>query len=327
MKHLFFLVAILSGVMWGSAGVFVRELSAVGMSSTTIVLSRVLPATFMMLLLILATDRSMLRIKRKDAGMFVACGLSMLIVNVSYTISAETLSLSLAAVLLGLSPVFMLILARAVFGERITAKKVVCMVAAVFGCVLVSGALEGSQTLSLVGAAIGLFGAFIYAAYGILTKRASSEGYSIFTTLFYCLLIVSIALIPFSDTGLLLSYATESWTNTGFIILHAAMASFLPFIFYSMAMVRVEAGAASILASCGEPTAAAIFGLLIYVEIPSVMMVIGMIIAIGSMAVMCSPDRIRRHSNGDARSLSGTGYHEMAWRGGFEPPGHMVTSD
>jgi len=148
----------MSGVMWGSAGVFVRELSAAGMDSTTIVLSRVFPAMIMMLLLILATDRSMLRIRRKDAVMFLACGLSMLIVNVSYTISAETLSLSFAAVLLGLSPVFMLILARVVFGERITAKKTFCMVAAVFGCVLVSGVLEGSQTLSLFGVVVGLFG-------------------------------------------------------------------------------------------------------------------------------------------------------------------------
>ena len=300
MKHLFFLVAIMSGVMWGSAGVFVRELSAAGMDSTTIVLSRVFPAMIMMLLLILATDRSMLRIRRKDAVMFLACGLSMLIVNVSYTISAETLSLSFAAVLLGLSPVFMLILARVVFGERITAKKTFCMVAAVFGCVLVSGVLEGSQTLSLFGVVVGLFGAVLYATYGILTKRAASEGYSVFTTLFYCLLIVAIALIPLSDTGLLISYTTESWSNAGFILLHAAAASFLPFICYSIAMARVEAGAASILASCGEPTAAAIFGLLIYVEIPSVLMVFGMIIAIASMAVMCSPDKILRHHHHDA---------------------------
>lgn len=299
MRHLFFLVAIMSGVMWGSAGVFVRELSVAGMDSTTIVLSRVFPATIMMLLLILATDRSMLRIKRKDAVMFVVCGLCMLAVNVSYTKSAEVLSLSFAAVLLGLSPVFMLVLARVVFGERITSKKLFCMVAAVFGCVLVSGALEGSQTLSFVGAAIGLFGAFVYAAYGILTKRAASEGYSVFTTLFYCLLIVSIALIPISDTGLLVSYTTESWSNAGFILLHAAMASFLPFICYSVAMARVEAGPASILASCGEPTAAALFGLAIYAEVPSALMVLGMVIAIASMAVMCSPERHgHAHSDG-----------------------------
>lgn len=65
------------------------------------------------------------------------------------------------------------------------------------------------------------------------------------------------------------------------------MASFLPYILYSVAMARIEAGTGSLLAACGEPVAAAVFGLLVFAEVPSPLMVVGMALAIGAMAAIC----------------------------------------
>ncbi len=291
MRSLLMLLPILSGVMWGLVGVFIRDLSAAGMDSITIVFTRVAPAAVMMLALILLTDRKLLRASPRDLWLFAACAVSMLGLNLFYTASVDELTMSLAAVLLSMSPLFMLLMARVMFGERITSRKVVCMVSAVVGCVMVSGALEGDGTLSAAGVASGLMAAFFYALYGIASKKAAAVGYSTYTILFYCLLISTFVVIPFTDLGAVADYASGGLRDTGFLILHAALASFLPYILYTVAMVRIEAGAASILAACGEPTAAAAFGMLFFSEMLSPIMMLGMVVAVASMAVMCMPSK------------------------------------
>lgn len=66
---------------------FTHTLSDWGMDKTTIVLSRVSLARVMMLVLILAADRSLLRFKLRNIWFFIACALSMLELNVFYTTS------------------------------------------------------------------------------------------------------------------------------------------------------------------------------------------------------------------------------------------------
>ena len=288
------LLPILSGVMWGAAGVFVRTLSDYGMDSATIVFSRVSLATLMMLALILLADRRWLRFDKHDLWLFVACAISMLALNAFYTVAVDAVTLSLAAVLLSLSPLFMLVLAALIFRERITLRTVTCKVVSNVGCVLVSGLVEGGSSLSVSGITAGLAAAFFYALYGILSKRSASKGYSTYTTLFYCLLISTLVLLPFSDLEIFADFATEGAWDAGYLVLHAAVASFLPYILYTTAMARMEGGTASILAAAGEPTAAAVFGAMFFTEIPSPLMLLGMVLAIGSMAVMCMPSEQER---------------------------------
>ena len=294
------ILPILSGVMWGAAGIFVRTLSDYGFDGQTIAFTRVLIAMVMMLLLIMASDRRMLAFRRRDIWLFILCAVSMTCLNVFYTIAADELSLSLAAVLLSLSPVFMVLIARVIFGETITRRKVVCIAVSIIGCILVSGFLESRSSISVFGVICGIAAAVFYAAYGIASKKASANGYSVYTTLFYCMLISMIILIPFSDIGVVADYAGEGAWEIGFLILQAAVASFLPYILYSVAMSRLEAGTGSLLAACGEPVAAAMFGLLVFAEVPSPLMVIGMALAIGAMAAICMNPK--REGNLAARS-------------------------
>ena len=98
------------------------------------------------------------------------------------------------------------------------------MAASIVGCVLVSGLLEGGSSLSASGIASGLAAAFFYAVYGILSKKSASKGYTTYTTLFYCLLISTVVLIPFSDLGAFAGFAAEGVWDTGYLVLHAAVA-------------------------------------------------------------------------------------------------------
>lgn len=283
----YLIMAVMSGVLWGSAGVFVRILGDWGMDGTTIVFSRVSVAVVMMAVLILATDRRLFRVKREDAWMFFLSAFSMVALNLFYTVSVGGASLSLAAVLLSMSPIFMLIMAKVMFGEVITLRKIGCMILAIAGCILVSGLLEGSDSVSIGGIASGIAAAFFYALYGIMSKRAASSGYGIYTILFYSLLISALVLLPFSSVAAVVDYGSESIGDALFIILQAAFSSVVPYIFYTIAVTRGDAGTGSLLAACGEPMAAAVFGLIFFIEIPSPLMVFGMFLAIVSISLMC----------------------------------------
>jgi len=54
--------------------------------------------------------------------------------NLCYNESMNTISLSLAAVLLSLAPIYVLIFAYVLFREKITSKKIICIIFAIFGC-------------------------------------------------------------------------------------------------------------------------------------------------------------------------------------------------
>lgn len=294
-KSPYLMMAVLSGVLWGSAGIFVRILGDWGMDGVTIVFSRVLIAVFMMGALILATDRRMFRIEASDLWIFIVCALSMVFLNLFYTISVSGASLSLAAVLLSMSPVFMLLMARALFGERITRRKTGCMLLAIIGCILVSGLLENPGSVSAEGIGAGIAAAFFYAFYGIMSKRAASGGYSTYTILFYCILFSAIVLLPFSDLNAVVEYGSEGLGSIALLVIQALFSSVLPYIFYTVAVTKGEAGTGSLLAACGEPMAAAAFGLAFFTEIPSPLMILGMLLAVVSIAVMCSPDGKNEH--------------------------------
>ena len=192
MKQLLYLMPIISGAMWGSAGIFVRKLTELGMNSYTVVSVRVVLAVLILAVWLGIYDRNLLKIKLKDLWIFVAGGIvGMFGLNICYNFAISELSLSLAAVLLSLSPVFVLFMAAILFKEKITSKKVICMTIAIAGCVLASGVLEAASTMrwSVKGIIVGTIGAFFYGLYGIISKTAMERGYHAFTTTFYCLFI------------------------------------------------------------------------------------------------------------------------------------------
>ena len=61
-------------------------------------------------------------------------------------------------------------------------------------------------------------------------------------------------------------------------------------LLFAIAFMFIDSGVASILASGAEPTAALLFGLFVYREVPTVFGVIGMFIVIVSMIVLSRSD-------------------------------------
>lgn len=261
------------------------------MDNSTILFSRAAIASVLIFAAVMFYNPGLLKIRIKDFGLFLACGLlGMLGMSLCYNEAVNRLPLSLAAVLLALTPAFVIIMAAVIFKEKITVKKTVCMILALLGCILASGLLEGLDTANIsgIGLVMGLASAVFYALYSIFSKLAADRGYSTYTIIFYSLLCIAVVLLPFSDKGVIVDFVKAKPAFHLMIMVGQALCtSMLPYILYTVALMYTEAGMVSILASGAEPVAAVCFGVIFYGEIPTLPTILGMAVTIAALAALC----------------------------------------
>ena len=288
MKRIYLILPILAGIMFGSSGIFVRTLTQNGIDSTTLLFLRFSIAILPILIAILATDRQLFKIDLKDIPLFLACSVCIIGLNLCYNESMNTVPLSLAAVLLSIAPIYVLAIAYFLFEEKITSKKIICMGLAIFGCILMTGVLEsGIEDISLFGILSGIGAGLFWAAYLMASKKSIERKNHTFTILFYSIIFISIALIPFSDFKEVSSFISVNPLLTIlFLILHSTFSFALPYIFSTLSLNYMDSGTSSIFLSGSEPFAALIFGFLIYSEIPTALMFAGFILTIAAMMML-----------------------------------------
>ena len=293
MERIYNIMPIISGICFGSAGIFVRELSE-NMNSTSIISSRILIAILLLGLWIAVRYPMNFRIKLKDSWIFVGAGvLGTLGLNLCYNFSINELSLSLAAVLIALAPIFVMVFAFFMFHEAITAKKVISIILALVGCVLTSGILENNVSMhwSWIGILLGSASAGFYALYSIFSKVGMKKSYPALTITFYSMLAIAVVLLPFTQWDNMEHYiAANPLRNTLFMVMHSLCTAVCPYAFYTVALDHMEAGKASILCSC-EPVAAMVFGLFFFGEIPTVLSVTGLMIVLLALAMLVLSDK------------------------------------
>ena len=292
MKKIYLILPILAGIMFGSSGVFVRTLTQNGIDSSTLLFLRFSIAIIPILMAILLTDRNLFKITLKDIPLFLVCSIFIIGLNLCYNESMNTIPLSLAAVLLSLAPIYVLIIAYFLFKENITSKKVICMILAIFGCVLMTGFLESaSGNISLFGIASGIGAGLFWAVYLMASKKSIENGNHTFTILFYSIIFISIALLPFSNFGQISNFISiNPVLTTIFLILHSTFSFALPYILSTVSLNYMDSGISSIFLSGAEPFAALIFGFLIYSEIPTALMFCGFILTIIAMMMLSQND-------------------------------------
>ena len=292
---LYVLLPIVSGACWGLAGIFVRVFTEAGLDNPTIVFTRTAVCTLLTLIYILIKDRkrepgarTLLYIRLRDLPFVLAIAVfGSLILMICYNIAVKTLSLSLAAILLCTAPIFVLLISAVVFHEKITLKKVICMLVALTGCAFLSGLFSGGLYWSGFGLLMGAAAALCNAVFIIMSKAIAIRGYSSFTVTFWASLFASLILCFIIDWHALISYlAASPLSGTLLMLTQSVITSLLPSLIYVVAMRHVEAGRVAILQSGAEPTAAFLAGLLLYAETPTPAGLIGMAITILALMVL-----------------------------------------
>ena len=298
MRKLYLILPILAGFMFGSSGIFVRTLTQNGIDQTTLLFLRFSIAIIPIALAIMLTDKKLFRITLSDIPLFILCAICIMGLNLRYNYSMNTIPLSLAAVLLSTAPIFVLIFAFIFFKEKITLKKITCIILAITGCFLMTGVLENNLvSFSIHGIMSGIGAALFWAIYLIASKKSLDSGKHTFTILFYSVILISVSLIPFTNINQIVVFIDiNPLLTTIFLILHSTLSFALPYILSTLSLNYMESGISSILLSGAEPSAAFIFGFLIYSEIPTALMFCGFALTLTAIITLGKKEKNESNS-------------------------------
>ena len=291
MKRFAPLWVLIAGILWGSMGLFVKSLAALGLSSLSITAFRLTSGSFVMILSFLIFDRSKLKIRLRDLGWFVASAVfSVVAMSVLYFTSINATSMGVAAILLYTAPIFVMLMSCLLFKEKLTSKKLIALVLAFAGCVLVAG-MAGSATT--FGILTGLGSGFAYALYSIfgvvLLKR-----YHPFTVTVYTFTIAGIVSLlisnPTEQIPVLISGGSSAMVTA---VAMGIVTAAIPYLLYTLGLRDMEASRASVLATA-EPMVAAILGILVYHEDVTPTKLLGIALILGAILLLNARKKTRK---------------------------------
>jgi drug/metabolite transporter (DMT)-like permease len=285
MKNRALAAVLAAGTFWGTMGFFARRLYAAGFGPLEVAQTRITTGLVFVGLYILLFNRSQFKVKLKDIWCFLGTGIvSLLLFSTCYFSALNYTSLAVAAILLYTAPFFVMILSLFLFKEKLNGKKIVALLLAFTGCVLVSG-VGGDTAFSWKGILLGLGSGFFYALYSIFGRYAINRGYGAWTMTFYTFLFCSIGCAFLSDWQVIGSTLVNDSSNILWVLGLGFVTAFLPYVLYSTGLEHMESSKASILASV-EPVVSALFGVFVFHEPISALGILGIALVLGAIVVL-----------------------------------------
>ena len=283
-------------MLWGCISLFVRALDAAGLSSMEITDVRMVVGTLGMLLVLLVVDPSKLRIRLRDLWLFIGTGVvSVTLFNVCYFTCISLSEASIAVVLLYTSPVFVIILARIFFKEKITRNKFIALVLTIIGCVFVTGVLGEGYMPPPAAILTGVLTGLAYALNNILTSAAVKRNDPI-TVTFYTLFFSFVFLIPFSGWNSLTSLCRSNPMILVVAFVMCLVTAVFAQYFFSLGLGLIESGKAAIYGAT-EPIVGSLVGILLFHEESNLMKIAGIIMVIAAILLIGKSDAEQEGDN------------------------------
>ena len=169
---------MLSGILWGTIGLFIKVLDAKGSTSEYTTFMRMFFAFVLLLAVTLIKEGT--AAFRIGKSTILSCALlgfvSMSLNNLCYTNAVNRLGMSLAAAILYMAPIFTSIQSKLLFHEKIGKNKLIALALNVLGCVLAAtGGRLSPESLSVAGLLFGIGAAFAYSTQNIFGRLATDE--------------------------------------------------------------------------------------------------------------------------------------------------------
>lgn len=280
-----FIYILLSGMLWGCMGVFVRVLNKQGIASMDIVFLRAIVTAVAMVIFLFIFHRRMLKIHWKDFWCFLGTGIaSITFFNFCYFKAIMMTSLSVAAVLLYTAPAIVMILSYILFHEAFTVRKVIAIVMTFFGCMLVTGMLGQQQAITTTGLLYGLGAGLGYAFYSIFSRYALEKGYHSLTITCYTFIVTTVVSVFFTNVSKVSMVVFSSPLYVMLTVALGLICTVAPYLLYTLGLQEVDNSHAAIIASI-EPVTATVLGFVVFGEDITVVKMMGMILVLGGMVV------------------------------------------
>ncbi len=283
------ILIILAAIFWSSMGIFVRGLTELaGFTSIQIVSLRLTVAALVFALILFIKNPKGFRIRMKDLPLFLGLGIgSVLFFTACYFAAIRMMTLSMAAILLYTSPIWVMLLSILFFREKLTGRKLIALSFSFLGCILVSGLGSDQSGVTLIGILIGLGAGLGYGLYSILGTIALRR-YSTYTVTTYTFIIAAVGslfLCSLPDLWHKITVCSRKPYLCFFILLTGLVTAVIPFLLYTLGLEQVEASRAAILATI-EPMFATLIGVVVFHEYLTLMSLGGIMCIFGAIVVL-----------------------------------------
>lgn len=319
-------LVLVAALMWGSIGIFVKGISAAGVSSQTMAAFRLLAGAAIMapILAVMGcrgaagetVEPGPLALFKCDLRSLGCCALvgipGLVISNTCYYECMDAVGMSTASVLLYTSPVFGCILGRLLYGEGVTVNKLVAIVCNIAGCVLTvtDGDLTGFH-FSAYGIGIGVLAGFLGATLAVFSRMATARMHPLAVTFWGFVFgggFMAALTAPWGDLTTALSPQLIG-LFAGFGLIPTALA----YVFYMQGLsMGLETSKVPVVASF-ETVATVLVGIGIYAESAGAVKVLGICLVLASIVTMNSDFSRLRRSAIARRVVESMGFTPNRW--------------
>ena len=228
------------------------------------------------------------RFTARDAWTFLYLGFFGVVVNqMCFTMGLRYTSVSHAAVIVGMGPLYTLVLAVLFRLERATSHKIVGMLLAFAGvAILASEHGISTHSPSLLGDAITMTGSIGFAIYAVLGKRVARQFDALTMTAFNhfagALIVLPVAVHQARQLGPISHWRTIPWPAWAAVLYMALFGSALAYIFYFWLLRYLEASQLAAFTYL-LPVLATILGIWWLGERGSVIQIVGGVLALAGV--------------------------------------------
>ena len=240
----------IAGLLWATLGLFGKFLMGNGLTSEQVAFTRLFFGFIVLGVYSSIRTPQILKINKKGIIYSVIIGIiCQTMFNLCYFKAIDIAGVSIAAVLLYTSPLFLAIFSKLCYKENITRSKLFSLILCFIGAIMaVTGGRLDFQGLNAFGLLLGVLSAIAYALMPTISKNALKE-FSSSTILVYSFLFGAIFMIPSSRPWEILNYAKDLDVLSCMLMLGIVPAA-LAYIFYAAGISKgVELSVAGVVAS------------------------------------------------------------------------------
>ena len=283
-----FTLAVLSAVLWGLFGPFLRLMAENGISDITVT---TLAPTIMFLFFggwILIKDRSMFKVSWKVLIVLMIHGFVLMNgMNFAYVQAVSRIPVGIVSLLAFCNVIILMIMERIFKGIKLTKVKIIACSIAVVGVALVLQIFNlGTSSLDIMGIIWALANSLILASAYFLISHVyypndeSWQAQLFYPNLFGALFLYVTACPPWQMISDIAGAAAQNGAIVWIIVLgFAALPQVLSFSWIQMAFGMIDAPYVS-MAYCLEPVVALIVGFFMFGESMTMVQIIGIVLTI-----------------------------------------------
>ena len=280
------ILIFISGLLWGTIGIFVKGLASLGADGSLIGFLRMFFA-FVIILAVSLVKNGRNVILRDRRALFYCILLGLIcngLFNVFYSASIRINGMGIACVLMYTAPVFTAVGSAIVFREKFSALKVFALAVNIVGCVLtVTGGNFSGANIDMAGILAGIGTGFCYGMAAVIGRLAGERADALTVSMYsYLSAWIFIALFMRPD----ISFALNEPEILGLGFLYGLIPTALAYVvYYNGLKVIPDTAKVPVIASV-EPVTAVLIGTIIYSERIGTANFIGVAVVMISIIIM-----------------------------------------